>query len=116
VSGTPSVNLEPIVVTGDAGAQALLRSYDASQTCGLQQKTAALACLAVPAAVADSGIASILVASINCGKELLAQSDCRNEAQALQSSATQVVNDCHDRGGRVSVGASRNEIICEVMK
>jgi len=114
VSATPTVNLEPIVVTGDAGAQALLRSYDASQACGTQPQTTGLACLAIVAGVVESGILSAFVASINCGKELRALSDCRDEALALQSSATQVIDTCHDRGGTVSAGASRNEIICEV--
>lgn len=109
-----AVSLDPVVVTGDAGAQALLRSYDAGQACNMQQKTATLACLAIPVAVVDNGLASAYLASVNCGKELRALSDCRDEASALQSAASQVIDDCHDRGGNVSAGASRNEIICEV--
>jgi hypothetical protein len=34
VVDSPVVSIEPVVVTGDAGAQALLRRYDASQVCG----------------------------------------------------------------------------------
>jgi hypothetical protein len=116
VSSTPTVNLEPIVVTGDAGAQALLRSYDASQACGPQKQALSLACLAIPVGVVDGGISSAFLASLNCGKDLQALSDCRDDAQALQSSATQVIDDCHDRGGNVSAASSRNEIICEVTK
>jgi len=108
------VNLDPVVVTGDAGAQALLRSYDASQACGAQTNAVVLACLAIPVGVVDGGISSAYLASLNCGKELRALSDCRDEAPAVQSSATQIVDDCHERGGNVSAGAARNEIICEV--
>lgn len=114
VASAATVTLDPVVTTGDAGAQALLRSYDASQACGAQQKAAAFACLAIPVAALGSGIPSVLYASINCGKELRALSDCRDEAQALQSTAAQVIDDCHERGGNVSAGPSRHEIICEV--
>lgn len=110
----PTVDIAPVVIAGDPGAQALLRRYDASGACGAQKNAAFLACVAIPVAIKDGGVASAFLASINCGKELRALSDCRDEAQALQSSATQVVDDCHDRGGKVSAGSSPNEIICEV--
>jgi hypothetical protein len=93
-----------------------LRRYDASEACGVQKNAAFLACVAIPVAIKDGGVASAFLASINCGKELRALSDCRDDAQALQSSAKQVIDDCHDRGGNVSAGASSNEIICEVTR
>jgi hypothetical protein len=62
----------------------------------------------------ETGLASAFHASINCGKELRAVSDCRDEAEVRRSNAELVVADCHDRGGAVSPGASSNEIICEV--
>lgn len=122
-SGTAVVNLEPVLVTGDAGAQALLRSYDASQACGQPRTDLYLACSAIVLGVANildegpiGGVASTFHASISCGKELRALADCRDEAQALQSSAAQLVDDCHERGGKVSAGALHNEIVCEVTR
>ena len=101
-------------VTGDAGAQALLRRYDANQACGLQEKNAALAAAGIPAALKDGGPLSVFVASVNSGKELRALADCREAAEALESSAKQIIDECHDRDGSVSAGASQNEIICEI--
>ena len=108
------MDVDPVVITGDPGAQAPLPRYDASEACGVQKNAAFLACVAIPVAIKDGGVASAFLASINCGKELRALSDCRDDALALQSSAKQVIADCHDRGGSVSAGASANEIICEV--
>lgn len=108
------VDVEPVVITGDAGSQALLRRYDASNACDTQKKGLALACAAVLTNAAESGPASAFLASIVCGSQLRTFSDCRDVAQALQSSATQVIDDCHDRGGNVGAGASQYEIICEV--
>ena len=113
-AGPATVDVEPVVITGDAGSQALLRRYDASKACGPQEQGLFLACAAVVTNAAESGPASAFLASIVCGGQLRALSDCRDEAQALRSSATQVVDDCHARGGNVSAGASQNEIICEV--
>lgn len=115
------VNLEPVGVTGDAGAQALLRQYDATQACGTEKRTAALSCPAIGLGVLNAvggdpltGLATALHASVACGRDLSALSNCRDQAQALEASAAQVVADCHERGGRVSPGASANEIVCEV--
>jgi hypothetical protein len=119
--GPAVVNLEPVVITGDAGAQELLRRYDTTQTCGAEKNTAWLSCPAIGLGVLNTleggplaGLASSFHASITCGKDLRAFSDCRDQAEALQGSAVQVVADCHDRGGIVSPGASANEIVCEV--
>lgn len=109
-----TVDLAPVVITGDAGSQALLRRYDASKACDTQKHGVVLACAAVVTNAAESGPASAFLASILCGGQLRELSDCRDEAGALQSSARQVIDDCHDRGGNVSAGASQNELICEV--
>jgi hypothetical protein len=115
------VNLEPVVITGDAGAQELLRRYDTNQSCGAEKHTAALACPAIALGVLNTleggritGLASAFHASFICGEDLRAFSDCRDAAQALEASAHRVVSDCHERSGNVSAGASANEIICEV--
>jgi hypothetical protein len=109
-----TVDIPPVVITGDAGAQALLRRYDASQACGPQEKNAALAGAGIPAAIKDGGPLSAFVASITAVKELAALADCEKAAQALESSAEKFITYCHDRDGNVSAGASPNEIICEV--
>jgi hypothetical protein len=113
-AGPATVDVAPVVITGDAGSQELLRRYDASERCRAQEDSAFLACVAVPVAVKDGGISSAFLASINCGKELRVLSNCHDAAQALQSSAKQVIDDCHDRDGNVSASSSPNEIICEV--
>jgi hypothetical protein len=109
-----TVDVAPVVITGDAGAQALLRRYDANQACGPEKRSAALAAANVPAAAREGGPLSTFIASITAGKELRALSDCQEAAQALESSAKQFIEYCHDRDGTVSAGASPNEIICEV--
>jgi hypothetical protein len=112
--GPATVNVEPVVITGDAGAQALLRRYDASDACGAQKQGVFLAAAAIITNAAESGPASAFLASVICGGQLRGLSDCHEDAQALQSSAKQVIDDCHDRGGKVSAGGAQNEIICEV--
>jgi len=121
-AASPSiVNLEPVVITGDAGAQELLRGYDASRACGNEKRTAASSCPAIGLGILNAveggpltGLATAFYASIGCGRDLRAFLDCRDESEALKSSAAQVVSDCHDHDGRVAAGASANEIICEV--
>jgi len=114
-TGSPAtVDVEPVVITGDAGSQALLRRYDESKRCDTQEQGLLLACAAVATNAFESGPASAFLASIVCGSQLRALFDCRDEAEALQSSARQVIDDCHDRDGNVSASSSPNEIICEV--
>jgi hypothetical protein len=120
-AATPSVvTIEPVVITGDAGAQALLRRYDAEQACLQEKDTAILSCAAlVPGALSTlkdrvSGLAGSLLTSVVCGKELRALSDCREQAEARQSEAARVIDDCHARDGTVGPGACSSEIICEV--
>jgi hypothetical protein len=87
-AGAATVDVAPVVITGDAGSQALLRRYDASKACDNQKQSLFLACAAVVTNAAEGGPASAFLASIVCGGQLRALSDCRDEAQALQSSAT----------------------------
>ncbi len=119
--GPPIVNLEPVIVTGDAGSQELLRRYDASAACNTEKQSALLSCPGIAAGLLNTweggplaGAASSFHASIICGKDLRAIFDCHEQAEALQSSATQVVDDCHERGGSVAAGSSSREIRCEV--
>lgn len=115
------VTIEPVVITGDAGSQELLRRYDASEACNAEKQSAALACPAIVAGVLNAleggpwtGAVTSFHASVLCGKELRAVFDCHEGAEALQSSARRVVDDCHDLGGKVRAGSSNLEIACEV--
>jgi hypothetical protein len=119
--GPPVVSIEPVIIMGDAGAQALLRRYDAGQACGQERQSAAASCPAIGVGIVNvweggsiAGLASSFHASLICGKDLRVLTDCREQAEILQSNAEQVIANCHDRGGTVGLGGSRNEIICEV--
>ncbi len=120
-TGPATVNLEPVVVTGDAGTQELLRRYDTTQTCGAEKHSAKLACSSIALGVLNAaeggvvtGFATAIYASYTCGEDLRVFVDCRDDAEALRQSALRVVSDCHERGGAVSPGTFANEIICEV--
>ena len=115
------INLEPVLITGDAGSQELLRRYDASRACGAEKQTALLTCPTIATSMLNgleggpwTGVAGAFHGSVLCGKELRALFDCHEQAEAQQSSARQVVEDCHDRGGTIRAGASAQELICEV--
>jgi hypothetical protein len=115
------VDLEPVLVTGDAGTQALLRRYDENQACGAEKQAAKLSCPGIALGILNTleggplaGIATSLLSSVTCGKDLRALLDCQDGAASLAASAAQVVESCHARGGTVSAGESRAEIICEV--
>jgi hypothetical protein len=114
------VNIDPVVVTGDAGARDLIRQYD-SQSCAIQTRNAAISCLAIGAAIRSAAVADPISAtvsafqtSLSCGKELRALYDCETEAAAQRASLAEVVSDCHEQGGVVKGGAEPNEVICEV--
>lgn len=119
--GSPVVHIEPVIITGDAGSQELLRRYDASQACSAEKRSALLTCPAIATAILGgleggrwAAVAGAFHNSVLCGKELRSLSDCYEQAETLQSSAHQVVEDCHDRGGIVHAGSSAQELICEV--
>lgn len=119
-SSSRTVTIEPVLVTGDAGAQELLRRYDARRGCGPEAQSAAATCPAIGLGILNalkdplSGLATSFHASLVCGKELRALSDCREQAADLEAAASRIADDCHSRGGTVSLGASSSEIICEV--
>lgn len=115
------VTIEPVLITGDAGARELLRRYDASQACSAEKQSALLSCPGIATGVLNAldggpwaGVASAFHASVLCGKDLRAVVDCQDAAETLESSAALVVQDCHDRGGRIGAGASNLELRCEV--
>lgn len=114
------VTIEPVVITGDAGTQELLRRYD-SQACAAEKQTAKLSCPAIALGVLNAmeggpstGLATAFHASVTCGKDLRALYDCHEQRDALQSSLATAIADCHERDGVASIGASPNELVCEV--
>jgi hypothetical protein len=121
-ASTPVVTIDPVVITGDAGAQELLRRYE-SQTCSAQWQSATSTCSGIGLGVLNTlegspivGIATALHASLLCGKELRAVFDCNEAAEALNASRAEVIDDCHDREGVARAGTSPNEIVCEVTR
>jgi hypothetical protein len=122
VTSTPTVTIAPVVITGDAGAQELLRRYD-NQTCSAQRQSAELSCPAIGLGVLNTleggpivGIAAAFHASLICGKDLRTVYDCNEQSEAVNASLAGVIADCHDRDGIAKPGASQNEIICEVTR
>lgn len=90
----PEVSIPPVVITGDAGAQQLVKQHDATRQqldCFLEGATAALACGKAGLAAARSifsstnvigtglAIATALADGVACGKELRAYYDCKNQ-------------------------------------
>lgn len=117
------VTIAPVVITGDAGAQELLRRYDSDQ-CAAPKQNAMLSCPAIGLGVSSlleggtlvASALSALHASAVCGKDLRAVYDCNESSERLKESAAGVVADCHERDGLVKPGASLNEIVCEVSR
>jgi hypothetical protein len=110
-----------VAITGDAGANELLRRFDAGQVCGPEKRGARVSCPAILAGILNAieggplaGVAGAFFSSVACGKDLRALSDCREQAEALEVSAGEAVADCHARDGIVMPGSSSTEIICEV--
>lgn len=89
----PSVNLEPIEVTGEIGTRHLVERYDQSRmpNCSAEIGSTVLACASAGAtalgAVAAAGtgigliagVALTLVQGVNCGKELAALKQCETQ-------------------------------------
>jgi hypothetical protein len=114
------VTIEPVVITGDAGTQELLRRYD-SDVCTAEKQTAELSCSAIALGVLNavdgarsSAVTTAFHASVICGKDLRALYDCNEQRDALQSSLATAIADCHERDGLVKIGASPTELVCEV--
>lgn len=121
VAELPVVTIAPVVITGDAGAQELLRRYD-DAPCAAAKQAVTLSCPAIGLSVLNlleggGPIASVVTAlhtSVLCGKDLRALSDCSEHRESLKTSASAIVADCHDRDGVVKPGVTLSEIICEL--
>ena len=119
-SGPNVVSVAPVLITGDAGAQALVRQYD-RHACSSELQSAQLSCPGIALGVLNvleggplAGIASSLIASVLCGKDLRAAFNCEQDRAALATSRNAVIENCHEHGGVVTPGAASNEIVCQV--
>jgi hypothetical protein len=118
----PIVTVDPVIITGDAGARELLRRYE-GVTCSAQKQSAASTCPGIGLGVLNAleggpivGIVTAFHASLLCGKELRAVYDCNDRKETLDAARANAIADCHDRDGVVKPGVSSNEIICEVTR
>ena len=88
------ITVPPVVVTGDAGAQHLVKQHDAARQapdCSLEGKNAALSCAKAGVAAAGGallsttlvgtavGAAATFVEAISCGKDLRTYYDCKTQ-------------------------------------
>lgn len=93
-SPSSPVTIPPVVVTGDAGAQKLVKQLDASRqapNCSLEGLNAAVSCgkagisaaggalLATTVVGAAVAAAATFAESISCGKDLRAYYDCKTQ-------------------------------------
>lgn len=88
------LTIPPVVITGDAGAQQLVKQHDAARRapdCSLEGKNAALSCAkagvtALGGALMSTtgigvvvGVAATFSESLSCGKDLRAYYDCKTQ-------------------------------------
>ena len=88
------VNVPPVVVTGNSGAQQLVKQLDAARKapdCSVEGKNAALSCLKTGVAAAGGAllattvvaagvaVAATFTEAISCGKDLRAYLDCKKQ-------------------------------------
>ena len=88
------VTIPPVVITGDAGAQQLVKQHDVAHRapdCSLEGKNAALSCAKAGIAAAGGallsttvvgaavGAAATFVEAISCGKDLRTFYDCKTQ-------------------------------------
>jgi hypothetical protein len=88
------LTVPPVVITGDAGAQQLLKQHDAASRapdCSQEGKNAALSCAKAGVAAAGGALlvttvvgagvagAATLLEAISCGKDLRTYYDCKTE-------------------------------------
>jgi hypothetical protein len=88
------VSIPPVVITGDAGAQELVRQHDAAREpadCSLEAETAALSCgkaglaaasgiVSTPTVIgAGLAAAATLAQGVECGRDLRAFYDCKTQ-------------------------------------
>lgn len=103
------VTIEPVVIEGDAGRQALLQKYDADR-CRNDLGDAGLACAGLLAGAATMGPLGAFIGSVNCARVIVASEDCVAQNRAYREAA----DSCEARGGLPLMSARPNEIICEV--
>jgi hypothetical protein len=88
------LTLSPVVITGDAGAQQLIKQHDAASRapdCSQEGKNAALSCakagvaaaggavLATTVVAAGVAAAATLLEAVSCGKDLRTYYDCKTQ-------------------------------------
>lgn len=115
------VTIEPVVVEGDAGRQALLQQYDADRCRNLGGE-AVFACAATPfVALAGgasastgvgfaAGVAMTVYAAEECARLISAYDDCVEQNRSYREAAA----GCEAKDGVPYTSANPNEIICEV--
>ena len=119
----PIVTIPPVIITGDAGAQELLRRYEGAQACSAERQTAATSCPAIVLGVLNAweggpltGIASALYSSGICGRDLRAFYDCNEQRETHRESLAAAIANCHDCDGVIKPGETSNEFICEIAR
>jgi len=93
-SPSREITLSPVVITGDPGAQQLVRQHEAARQapdCSQEAKDAALSCakagitaaggslLATTVVGAGVAVAATLAEAFSCGKDLRTYYDCKTE-------------------------------------
>ena len=88
------ITIEPVVITGDASAEQLVKKHDAGRRapdCSMEAKNAALSCtkagltaaggalLSTTGAGVVIGAAMTFAESVSCGKDLRALYDCKTQ-------------------------------------
>lgn len=119
------VTVEPVVVEGDAGVQALLRRHAADQ-CLDEKGDAVLSCtvtilagakavvtastrvVGLPVVVLEAGIAAL--AAANCARVVVAHQACVEKHEAR----TDVGVQCRAEGGTLTVNEGAGELLCLV--
>jgi hypothetical protein len=104
-----AVTIEPVVIEGDAGRQALLQKYDADR-CRNELGDATIACAMVGATAAGGGPVGAFLGAVNCARVIAAYDDCVAQNRSYREAS----DSCEARGGLPLMSARPNEIICEV--
>ena len=118
------VTVEPVVIDGDAGVQALLRRHaldqcldqkgDAERACGVAALTTAKTLLTattgigLSVALVDAGLVTFSIE--NCAEEVSAYQACVDREQAREVAAAK----CEADGGVFLDGGRANELVCLV--
>ena len=115
------VTVEPVVIEGDAGKQALLQQYDANQ-CWSKRGDAALACGTVVAGAIGTAVTSptgvglaigatmTTMAAANCVRLVTEYDNCIEESRSKREAAAA----CEAKEGIPLLSATGNEVVCLV--